>query len=86
MDKPISTYCLCCGRKPADIKEYIVEAEVEGVSPDEFVWENEGTLNHVTGCFFCTECYIERGQPLGTPPDHAYAMLTPCTKPKESTK
>lgn len=57
--------CICCRRKPAETPEYISAALVEDVTPDEFVWAEEGTLNHTTGYYLCTECYIEFDQPRG---------------------
>ena len=58
--------CKGCGKKPDEIDEYIVQAKVEKCTPDEFVWDEEGTLNRKTGQFYCTSCYIRAGEPLGT--------------------
>jgi len=57
--------CLRCGQVPADIEEYVLAAKAEGVTPEVFVIENEGTFNASTGKFWCTECYIALGMPLG---------------------
>lgn len=52
-----------CGRSPAEIP-YIVELSlVQGVTPDEWVLENEGTLNPENLHFACDECYIVLGTP-----------------------
>ena len=48
---------------------YNVELFVEenGYSDvDTYVRENEGTYNPDTGYFYCTDCYIKIGMPLGT--------------------
>lgn len=55
----------CCGQKPEEIIEYIVEADEEGITPEQFVVENEGTFNPVTGRFYCTNCYVKVGMPCG---------------------
>ena len=57
--------CKGCGRKPSEILEYQVEAEMEGISPDRFVRESEGTYNEDTGEFYCTSCYLKIGTPSG---------------------
>jgi hypothetical protein len=58
--------CKSCGLKPAEIFEYIDAAEAEGMSPDEYVIEFEGTYNPREGTFYCTDCYIADGMPTGT--------------------
>jgi len=55
--------CIGCGRPPAEITEYIVSGREENMTPDEFVWAEEGTLNPVNGHFACTRCYISMGMP-----------------------
>ncbi len=57
--------CLECGRKPDEITEYINIAIDDNISSDEVVLREEGTLNRATGKFWCTNCYIKLGQPLG---------------------
>ena len=52
-----------CKRKPSEIEEYVQMAKAEDTSPDEFVLQEEGTLNPRNGHFACTECYIKIGQP-----------------------
>lgn len=60
--------CVRCGRAPAQISEYQPEVTGEEMSAEEFVWAEEGTLNHENGHFWCTDCYIQIGLPLGTAP------------------
>ena len=58
--------CKCCGKAPNDILEYIMMAEEFGYdTPEEFVENEEGTYNEATGLFYCTNCYIKAGMPLG---------------------
>ena len=57
--------CKCCGKKPSEIKEYIVYSAEEELTPEEFVVQNEGTYNPKTGLFYCTSCYIKLGMPSG---------------------
>jgi len=56
--------CKCCGKRPDEIVEYIVCANNEDMTPDEYV-QTDGTFNQATGEFYCTDCYIEIGMPLG---------------------
>lgn len=58
--------CKECGKTPSEIQEYIDSAEEEGITPDEFVAQEEGTYNEITGAFWCTKCYVKLGMPLGT--------------------
>lgn len=59
----IRLICTGCNREPAEIEEYIeMAAEVE-ITPDEWAWEEEGTLNKTNGHFLCTDCYIKAGMP-----------------------
>lgn len=58
--------CKVCGKTPSDLREYVSMAKEEGTTPEDFCWNNEGTLNRTTGKFYCTECYVNVGQPLGT--------------------
>lgn len=55
--------CVGCGKRPGEIGEFLDELFTDGQDPDDFVWENEGTLNEETGLFACTACYIALGQP-----------------------
>ena len=60
--------CKICGKKPNEINEYIERAKYESEyfdSPEDVVIQDEGTFNPLTGLFYCTECYIKVGMPLG---------------------
>ena len=58
--------CKCCKRPASEISEYINDAKENGYNDiDEYVMNYEGTYNHNTGYFYCTECYIKLGMPLG---------------------
>lgn len=54
--------CVRCGKTPSELSEYSDDLE-DGETPDDRVWEDEGTLNRLSGLFACTECYIALGQP-----------------------
>lgn len=58
--------CKGCGKKPEDIEEYVEMGKMENMTPEDFVLEEEGTLNRETGLFYCTDCYVKAGMPLGT--------------------
>lgn len=57
--------CAGCGKTPSEIEEYITYAKVEGITPEEYVVRKEGTYNPTNGRFWCTDCYIRVGMPLG---------------------
>lgn len=66
--------CARCHRTPGEIPEYIMMAKEENIldwegkpDPVGFVYREEGTYNTANGRFWCTECYIALGQPLGKP-------------------
>jgi hypothetical protein len=74
VDRPV---CTGCGRGPDHIYEYqeLVESEgyeddvVSGLSAAELaVIRGEGTYNDANGHFWCTECYVKAGMPLGKAP------------------
>ena len=58
-------HCARCNRRPNEIPEYVEAARMEQETPDEFVSLEEGTFNPLTGRFWCSDCYIKLGQPLG---------------------
>jgi hypothetical protein len=62
--------CKVCGKRPDEIEEYVEMAnDKEGFgcdTPEEVVIREEGTYNSRTGLFYCTDCYIKIGMPLGT--------------------
>lgn len=57
--------CKICGKKPEEISEYIEAAKDCNITPSEYVEQEEGTFNRYTGKFYCTECYVKIGMPLG---------------------
>lgn len=65
MSKPLEIKLVCagCGLCPDELPGYVGAAREEEVSPDEYVWQEEGTLNRVTGKFLCDMCYINAGMP-----------------------
>lgn len=65
LENGITPVCIGCGRTPDQIKEYIMGANEENITPEEYVRLYEGTYNNWNGHFYCTKCYIEAGMPLG---------------------
>lgn len=63
--KPV---CVGCNRRPHQIDEYLEMAAEDMKAPDEWVKEEEGTYNPENGHFYCTECYVKAGSPLGVAP------------------
>jgi hypothetical protein len=61
-DRP-DLVCIGCGKSPSELSEYTGMAEVEGMTPDDYCWKEEGTLNRENGHFTCTPCYIKAGMP-----------------------
>jgi hypothetical protein len=57
--------CRECGKTPAELQEYVDMAEIEGYESAEEAAKTDGTYNPSTGLFYCTECYINVGMPLG---------------------
>lgn len=55
--------CVRCLKSPGELTEYREVAKREGMTPEEFVRTNEGTLNPANGHFACTACYIAMGMP-----------------------
>lgn len=55
--------CIGCGKAPNEIGKYVEMAELEGISPEQYVRNEEGTLNLENGHFACTDCYIRMGMP-----------------------
>ncbi|WP_020621054.1 hypothetical protein [Paenibacillus daejeonensis] len=57
--------CIGCDKHPDEIEEYIEAAELNDMTPVEYVLEEEGTYNGFEPeRFYCTECYIKAGMPL----------------------
>lgn len=58
--------CRGCKKTPNELMEYKMLAEENGYdSPEEAVKKEEGTYNKKTGLFWCTDCYIKAGMPIG---------------------
>lgn len=55
-------HCKGCGRRPDEIREYVIEAQQYAMTPDQFVRADEGTYNPDDGSFICTECYFKAHQ------------------------
>lgn len=55
--------CIGCNKHPDEIKEYVAMGQLEDMTPDDFVREEEGTYNPSNGHFLCTSCYINAGMP-----------------------
>lgn len=55
--------CIGCGFRPDDIREFVEAARDTGLTPTQYVQEEEGTYNHLNGHFVCTACYITMGAP-----------------------
>lgn len=55
--------CRGCNKQPSEIDEYIYAGQANEMTPDDYCWEEEGTLNSENGHFLCTGCYIKAGMP-----------------------
>jgi hypothetical protein len=55
--------CIGCKKSPAELSEYVEMAKVEDMTPEDYCWSEEGTLNRGNGHFLCTPCYVEAGMP-----------------------
>lgn len=62
-EKAFEIICPYCKKKPHEIGEYIDLAIEKGVTPNEFVQQEEGTYNPTNGHFCCTLCYMKIGMP-----------------------
>lgn len=58
----IQPICTGCGKRPAELLEY-VEAAGKSMTPDDYVRREEGTYNRDNGHFLCTPCYSDAGMP-----------------------
>lgn len=56
--------CAKCRKTPEETPEYVAEGRINGMTPEEFVKEKEGTYQKEIGSFLCTECYVAVGMPL----------------------
>jgi len=58
--------CNGCKLHPDQIDEYVSQfVEFDCSSPEDMVRQEEGTFNPDNGHFWCTNCYIKAGTPLG---------------------
>lgn len=60
---PLRPFDPMCQRHPDEIDVYKSYAREEGITPDEYVVREEGTLNRLNMHFLCDECYIKAGMP-----------------------
>ena len=58
-----SPVCAYCGKRPEQLGEYLDASAETGLSPDDYVREEEGTYDPATDRFCCTDCYISLGMP-----------------------
>lgn len=56
--------CIGCRRRPEEIGEYVEAAKADDMTPADYVWAEEGTLNPANGHFLCTSCYVLAGMPV----------------------
>ena len=56
-------YCAVCKHTPDELTEYVDSASGCGITPDEYVRTEEGTLDIFSGMFVCTPCYVSIGHP-----------------------
>lgn len=55
--------CVGCGKAPNELTCYTPYAREAGVSNEEYVFNEEGTLNTENGHFLCDLCYVKAGAP-----------------------
>ncbi|MFE0472739.1 hypothetical protein ACFW2V_14090 [Streptomyces sp. NPDC058947] len=60
--------CIDCGKTPGEIGEYIDAGRENGMSPESYVEQEEGTYNPENGHFICTEDFIRKELALGRRP------------------
>lgn len=65
MTPRVRALCIGCNKTPEQIEEYWPEFTGEEMNAEDYVWDQEGTLNRANGHFMCTPCYIAAGQPSG---------------------
>ena len=65
MDRP-ALVCFRCGKTPAEMPVYEEMAQEYGVTAEDYVWAEEGTLNEANGHFCCDDCYIDLGLPVNS--------------------
>jgi len=55
--------CIGCEKTPDELIEYSTQSTGTDLTPDDYVWQEEGTLNEENGHFLCDSCYIKAGMP-----------------------
>jgi hypothetical protein len=63
--EPFDPYC---NRFAHQIPECVEQAADIGLTPGDWVKQNEGTYNYMSNHFACTECYIRIGMPANPYP------------------
>lgn len=64
---PLEIICVGCKKRPDELEEYKEMAILEGITPEAYVKQEEGTYNRENGHFACTGCYIAMGCPSSPP-------------------
>ncbi len=59
----LEPFCIGCNKKASELEEYVEIAKEEGMTPADYVREEEGTYNPSNGHFLCTPCYVKAGMP-----------------------
>jgi hypothetical protein len=62
MERP-EMRCIKCDKTPSELDEYVNAGKDNGMSADDYCWQEEGTLNRESGHFLCTPCYVKAGMP-----------------------
>lgn len=62
-DKSPRPVCMGCFKSPDQLACYTGLAEEMGISPDDYVRQEEGTYNRNNGHFLCDDCYVAAGMP-----------------------
>lgn len=63
-----NSICVGCNKKSSELEEYVEAAKEINLSPEEYVRLEEGTYNRAHSTFYCSECYVKLGMPLGKAP------------------
>ena len=66
--------CPYCDREPVNIPEYVQGAEMEEMTPEQYVKSEEGTYCKKHNLFVCTDCYIRIGMPLNNQLYFAFSL------------
>jgi hypothetical protein len=61
--------CIGCRKHPEEIAEYRDVEVTGGLTPDDYVRNEEGTYNPANGHFACTDCYVKMGAPSRPAPE-----------------